>query len=534
MVELAPSPALSIDATSPAPRSFVARIVLALVGGFAIAASFLDFSLWPIAWTAFVPILLALSGPLRLGQAVALGFIAGLATNVPAFRWLVETIHVFGGFPLWLSAVFYVALSLFCSLEFVLFALALRRAPRGAAAIYPALFWISLEFFFPNLFPWRIANSQLRVPLLLQIGDLTGPFGLSFVMVWVSAALASAIEVGTRSARAALLLSSAATLGVAAYGLVRLPAIDHAMAMAPAVRLGIVQGNLTTEEKQDVRYFETNLETYKRLSQELSPAPDVMIWPESVITEPLPRTLRMLSASGRQILGLRWPLFTGALTYEGEPDRPKYFNSVILFDAGGGVLGLSDKQILMPFGEYMPFGSVLPWLKRLSPQTGDFEAATEVVPLDVPGIARFAPLNCYEDLRAPIARQAVRRGAAEILFAVANDAWFGDTMAPFQHEALALWRAVENRRFLIRVTNTGVTDVIDPAGRVLLRLPVFQAVATVAEVRRLRLDTLYTRFGDWFAWLVTAAALWVLLPSARSPGRSEHPILPRPPSGAPE
>jgi apolipoprotein N-acyltransferase len=508
--------------------------MLALAGGLAIAASFLDFSLWPVAWIVFLPILVAFSGPTRVSEAVVLGLIAGLATNVPAFRWLVETIHVFGGFPLWLSAAFYIALSLFCALEFVLFALALRLTGRGAAAIYPALLWVTLEFLFPNLFPWRIANCQLRVPVLLQIGDLTGPFGLSFVMVWTSAALASAIEGGFRAARAALLLSTAAALGVVAYGLVRLPAIEHVTATAPAIRLGIVQGNLSTEEKHDVRYFETNLETYKQLSQDLSPTPDVVIWPESVITEPLPRTLRVLSASGRAILGLRWPLFTGALTYEGDSDHPKYFNSVILFDAQGRVLGLSDKQILMPFGEYMPFGSVLPWLKQLSPQTGDFQAASEVVPLEVPGFARFAPLNCYEDLRASIARQAVHRGAAEILFAVANDGWFGATMAPFQHEALALWRAVENRRFLVRVTNTGVTDVIDPAGRVLLRLPMFQAVATVAEVRRLRLDTIYTRFGDWFAWLVTAAALSVLLASARSPSHSGHPSHPRPPSGVPE
>jgi apolipoprotein N-acyltransferase len=141
------------------------------------------------------------------------------------------------------------------------------------------------------------------------------------------------------------------------------------------------------------------------------------------------------------------------------------------------------------------------------------------VPLDVPGVGRFAPLNCYEDIRAPIARHATLDGGAEILFAVANDGWFGDTMAPFQHEALALWRAVENRRYLARVTNTGVTDVIDPAGRVTMRLPLFQPASVVAEVRKVRILSLYTRVGDAFAWLVTAAALGALLISAGSRGR---------------
>jgi apolipoprotein N-acyltransferase len=511
-----------------APRS--PSVLAAIVGGLAIAASFLRFWLWPLAWIAFAPILLSFARAPTLRRAAARGCMVGMATNVPAFWWLVHTIHVFGGFPLWLSAFFYLGLSLYASTQFVLLALAVRVAGFGPAAIYPALFWVTLECFFPNLFPWRLANCQLELPILLQSGELAGPFALSLCMVWTSAALATAFERGIGAARAALVGALTATCALAVYGAIRLPQIDRAIAGAPVVRVGIVQGNLTIEEKNDVRYLEGNLQTYQRLSAALSPEPDVVIWPESVITEPLPRTLRKLSDSAKQLLALRRPLFTGALTYEGDPRAPRFFNSVILFDADGRVLGLSDKQILMPFGEFMPFGSIFPWLKDLSPQTGDFQAGTRVTPLDVPGVARFAPLNCYEDLRAPIARRAVRDDHAEILFAVANDGWFGNTMAPFQHEALAIWRAVENRRFLVRVTNTSVTDVVDPAGRVLLRLPVFEAVATVTDVRRLALDTVYTRFGDWFAWLITASALTSLAISVRSPVRSAPPSLLSPPS----
>jgi apolipoprotein N-acyltransferase len=400
----------------------------------------------------------------------------------------------------------------------VLFALAVRFAGLGPAALFPALFWVTLEFLYPNLFPWRLANSQQDVPVLLQTGELSGPFGLSLVMVWVAAAIARAIAEGWRASRSSLSLAAAAAAALIAYGVARLPAIDALTARSPAVRVGVVQGNLSIEEKHDVRYFEANLDTYKSLTENLRPTPDVVIWPESVITEPLPRTLRALSPAGREALGLRRPLFAGALTFE-DGVQPRLFNSVILFDADGSVLGLSDKQILMPFGEFMPFGSVLPWLKQISPQTGDFQAGRKVVPLDVPGVGRFAPLNCYEDIRAPIARHATLDGGAEILFAVANDGWFGDTMAPFQHEALALWRAVENRRYLARVTNTGVTDVIDPAGRVTMRLPLFQPASVVAEVRKVRILSLYTRVGDAFAWLVTAAALGALLISAGSRGR---------------
>lgn len=488
-------------------REIWTRSLAAAAGGLAIAAAFLDFSLGGVAWVAFVPILVALDGARSVRGAAALGLVAGMATNVPAFGWLVNTIHAFGGFPIAIAGLFYGVLSLYSSLQFVIFALAFRRSGFGPLALAPAAVWVTLELVYPNLFPWRLANSQLETVTLLQVGDLTGPFGLSFVMVWVSAAVARAARRGFPEAKASLGAAAAAAVAVGGYGFVRLPAVDAAVAAAPAVRVGVVQGNLSIHQKNNLQYLQANLAAYRRLTRQISEDVDVVIWPETVIEEALPRDLERLSDGARQILALRRPLLTGALTFAGSSEEPRFYNSIVLFDADGRMLGLSDKQILMPFGEYMPFGSLFPFLYDLSPMTGDFAAGTRVVPLDVPGVGRFAPLNCYEDLKAPIARSATGEGGAEVLFAVANDAWFGKTAAPFQHEALALWRAVENRRYLIRVTNTGVTDVVDPAGRVLVRLPIFTERAAVESVRRLRIETFYTRWGDVFAWTVAVLAL---------------------------
>ncbi len=510
-------------------RSFAVTLALAALGGGLVALCFLRFELWPIAWLSFVPIVLALRRCANGRQTAFAGWTAGFATNVPAFAWLAETIHVFGGFPKWLSVAFYGGLSAFASLQFLLFALATRALGGGGFGIWPALVWIALELHFPNLFPWRLANSQRDALPLLQTGDLFGPFGVSFLMVWGATLGARAMDGDVRGVRLPAIVWTLVVALVVGYGVLRIDRIDATLAAAPRVVLGIVQGDLGIEEKQDVRFLEGNLETYRKLSLALSPPPDVVIWPESVLTDPLPRNLQEISPQGREILGLRHPLFVGAITYDGGGGSERFYNSILLLDAEGRVLGLSDKQILMPFGEYMPFGSVLPILKRISPQTGDFEAGGEVVPLEVPGVARFAPLNCYEDLKAPIARHATRDGGAEILFSVANDGWFGDTMAPYQHEALALWRAVENRRFLVRVTNTGVTDVIDPLGRVLLRLPTFAPAAVTLEVRRLRVATTYGAAGDALPWFATATVLAGLLISARSRGRSERPSLPRSP-----
>ena len=128
----------------------------------------------------------------------------------------------------------------------------------------------------------------------------------------------------------------------------------------------------------------------------------------------------------------------------------------------------------------------------------------------MPGRVRFAPLICYEDVPAGIARSMAEQGA-EALLTIFNDAWFGRSMAPYQHEAIAIWRAIENRRYFVRVGNAGVSSVVDPFGRVLDRLGMFTAETLRAEIRPLQLRTFYTAYGDVFAWsAVIAAAGWLL------------------------
>jgi apolipoprotein N-acyltransferase len=151
---------------------------------------------------------------------------------------------------------------------------------------------------------------------------------------------------------------------------------------------------------------------------------------------------------------------------------------------------------------------------ELSPQTGEFTSGEELTTLDVPGRVRFAPLICYEDVPAEIARRMAQRGA-QALLTIFNDAWFGDSMAPYQHEAIALWRAIENRRYFVRVGNAGATGTIDPLGHVVERLGLFTAESLTAEIRPLNLETFYTRHGDVFGWtVVVLAGLWLFWSAA--------------------
>jgi apolipoprotein N-acyltransferase len=187
------------------------------------------------------------------------------------------------------------------------------------------------------------------------------------------------------------------------------------------------------------------------------------------------------------------------------------FNSALLLDQDGRILGRYDKQHLLAFGEYIPLQRYLPFLRHISPTIGNLTPGTGGI-VTLPNGVGLGPLICYEDIVPELARRAVGQGA-QVLVNLTNDVWFGATRAPYQHRALAAFRAVENRVYLVRVTNTGLTSIIDALGREQAALPIFQADTLVHTIQPLRLASLYTRFGDWFAQLCSVVALLLLLGS---------------------
>ncbi len=478
------------------------------MSGLLLAACFLRFELFPLAWVGLVPFLWAVGAAPTARAAARSGLIAGIATNLPAFYWMVYTIHVFGGFGYLFAVFFYACLTLYGAAEFVLFALAFRRTGPGPLAVAAPVLWVALEFLYPNLFLWRLANSQWHAPVLTQVGDLTGPFGLSFAMVWFSAALV--VLLGDRSRWQPLAAAATALAGICLYGAIRLPMIDRAMHAAPTVRVALVQGNIGIKEKGDVRYLEVNLEKYQQLSEDLQDKVDVIVWPETVSQRWVQADTAWLEGKDNPFDHLRSYLIFGGLAFRLRGhDEPEQFNSAFLIGPDGIVLDRYDKHVLMPFGEYIPLASHFPAIYALSPETGSFTAGTGVSVFRVPGKVNIGQLICYEDLPASMSRRTTRAGA-DILLNILNDAWYGNSAAPYQHQALALWRAIENRRYLLRDSNSGVTSIIDAAGRVVAEGKLFSAEVITGTVPRLQIRTFYTRFGDVFAWGVVAGALLLL------------------------
>jgi apolipoprotein N-acyltransferase len=488
--------------SSLAARPWFALLAMCVGAGLT-AVPFLDPQLWPLAWFGLVPLFGVAARASTPRRAALLGLAMGFVIQIVGFHWIVTTITRFGGFPLPIALFFFSALALYSALPFAIAAATLRWVGPTAPLLLAPTLWAAIEFLFPALFPWRLAHSQRAVTLLLQTGDLAGPFLLSFVMAYVAAALA-------RLPRLRPLVGPAVVvLAVLLYGAWRIPQIERAIAAAPAFRVGVVQGNLLLDEKRHRDLFDANVARYRRLSAEITPAPDLLIWPETVVEWGIPLetpTLRGLDPYPNAPA----PLLFGAVAYRDYGRQMEWFNSSFLRRADGSIGGRYDKIVLMPFGEFIPFASMFPALKELSPNTGDFHAGSGPGVLQVDERARVGALICYEDLLAGHVRHTVAIGA-NLLAAMTNDAWFGDSAALHEHDSLALWRAVENRRYLVRATNTGLSSVTDPLGRTIATLPKHQATSAGVDLHLMEIISPYQRLGDLFGWTCVALVVFALI-----------------------
>lgn len=492
--------------------------LLALLAGLLLAAPFLFPILFPVTWFSLIPLFWLLRGTLTLRQAFFSGWFTGVVTNLVGFYWLSYTISVFGGYPHSLSGLIFFFFGLYSALPIAIFSLLVRRCGLGPFALFPPLFWVAIEFWFPLLFPWHLANSQADFLTLVQSADLVGPYGTSFLLVWVNAVLFKIAEsyLSPQGERRILwreaLVVGAAFVAVIVYGQLRLKALSTAMSNAPSLTLAAVQGNIDIRYKGKMAYLESNLQSYKDLTKKAQGS-TLVVWPESALEAWLPEELTQLPAELLPAVPPGTPfLLFGARSFRKNPGSPisKAFNSAFLVNGQGRVLSRYHKQVLLAFGEYIPLSSVLSKLPGLPPIGDGFTPGDGPRTLDLsPGI-KLAPLICYEDLMPWLSRRFVMEGRANLLINLTNDAWFGDTAAPWQHARLSQWRAIEVRRTLVRATNTGLTTVINPKGEILETLPTFSSGVLKAKVPLMGDQTLYVRFGDWFAWIATLASLSIL------------------------
>ena len=430
-------------------------------------------------------------------------YLSGIVTNCLGFYWLTGTISEFGGFGIPAALLIFAGFVLFSALQYLICVFLYLHLPASLDrfALRAAASWSASEFLSVRIFPWQIGHTQIAFAPLAQIAELGGSLLVSFMLCWAAEAFVGFVFLRTRGRG---LLWAPVFFGAAlVYGTLALN--NTMMFEGPKQKVALVQANLTTAEKHNVKYFEQNTERYTALTAEALRAGGnlLVIWPETVLQEWIATDVGHVGHDQRlPYFGQNAALLLGTLTFDGKRHR---YNSAMVILPDGRVPPPYHKRILMPFGEYMPFASWFPWIQNLNPGATGFSSGTKATVFEIPLRDRLAtfkmsPLICYEDMVQGLAREAVREGA-EILVNLTNDAWFGRSAAPYQHHLIASFRAIENRRYLLRSTNSGLTAVVDATGKTIAAIPPFSEQVLFAEAQALKGRTIYNRIGNAPWWV---------------------------------
>ncbi len=528
------------------------RLLFSILSGTLLFLACADFDIWPLAWIGMVPLLWVLlddDGQPRTQQPFFYGMVAGMFANGGGFYWIVGLLQRFGHLPFVAAAPLFLLLIAYQALTFGLFAVIVCRLRMhlGVKVTWLApLVWVACELCVPYVFPWYLSITQAWVPTVIQIADITGPLGVSFLLVLSNGALFDVLHaIGRakpgRKLRAFLgtpLLAVATIVLCLGYGTVRIHQVDEARSSAEKLRVGVVQANVGIHEKFVPGLREQQHALHLSLSQQLSSqGAELILWPESSYPYAMARPVQGDFPVGdrRKVQnGFQTPIVFGALTVDrkGISDFDMY-NTAIMLDKEGKAVGTFDKNFLLIFGEYLPFAHELDFLRRAIPEISNFSRGTETTtfPIDVRG-KRYSlgPMICYEDIIPAFGRRLFAdKNPPNLMVNITNDAWFGATSEPYEHLALAVFRAVEHRVELVRAVNTGVSAFIDAAGRVYQKGPSVdpqlqpdaKPVTLLADMALLPPGGLFQRIGEAFGFFCLGT---VLLLGALSRQRAGSPL----------
>ena len=479
-----------------------------------------------LAWIALVPFFLALTGrnsrslPLCGSQHFVLGYLCGILFYVGNCSWIYQTMYLYGGLPKPVALVILFLFSAYLGLYLGLFGWvygAMQRSSlgRGGALVLAPFLWVAVELARARItgFPWDLLGySQIDNWLLLRVAPLAGVMGISFVVAAVNAAIAYGVMSDKRKLQAGLPIGALCVMVIVViFGRVSgsplANAPEHAVLLQENLSVGATaRGRQPASAREETEEFSRLSLMPLQNGQHSLEKPSIILWPEA------PSHLFSNDPGLREALGqlaqrADAPLIIGSLGLDQNPSSAKgysVFDSAALFDRSGSFAGRYDKIHLVPWGEYVPYKQFFSFAQKLTEGVGDMDRGSARTVFRTDGHA-YGVFICYESIFGDEVREFVQNGA-DVLVNISDDGWYGDTGAPWQHLDMARMRAVENQRWVLRDTNTGETTVIDPEGRYTqterhVRTSYLLPFAFTSGL------TLYTRFGDWFAYLAAAVTL---------------------------
>ena len=512
--------------THPKQPIGIVCLTFACLSGLLMTAAFPKIGNGLVAWFALVPLFMALRN-LSPFDGFRIGFLTGIVHYLTLLYWFIPFLTTYGPFPTLISTGILCLLSSYLAVYIGLFSMAIvstRVSPYALWAMAP-VFWVCLEYVRTTVFsgfPWELlGHTQYNALHIIQISDIVGVYGISFLIMMSNVLLFFLYQVaakqdwqGYKTDPKFFLVYVFFFCGLIGavwnYGDRQISSMEKKIAQAPTKKIAVVQGNIDQTQKWDPAYQISTLKKYFELSNSLSAQQwDLIVWPETAMPfyfstqVPLTRmVLENIRSSGIDTL-------LGSPAYSREEKRVRYFNRAFLIRASGTIADAYDKAHLVPFGEYVPMKRWLPFLGKMVAQVGDFSTGMVGDTLSW-GKHEIGALICYEMIFPYLSRAAVRHGA-HLLVNITNDAWYGQTSAPFQHFSMAVFRAIETRRTLVRSANTGISGIIDPLGRVIRQTPIFKDAVFGEAVPLMSGLTPYVKLGDFFARFCSMVSLIIVL-----------------------
>jgi apolipoprotein N-acyltransferase len=506
---------------------FSASTWAALASGVLLALSFPKFGHPAAAFIALVPLMVALSGwNGRAGRlpgvtprrGFLLGLLAGFVHFAGTVYWTGATVQTFGGLPLpvavFVTGLLVLYMAAYVAAASAATALFVRRFGLAGLALAPAA-WVAAEYLRGHLFggfPWiPLGNSMVTMLPLAQLASLVGVYGLSLFVVLINAGFAAAALSNRRARVIAVAATFAMIAGTSLWGGSRMAA--DRLTQGEPVRVGLIQANIAQVDKWNPARAGMIVDRYLELTRQAAAnGAEFLLWPESATPyyfqdDPDGEIIR------KMVREIGKPLLLGSDEFEAGPPIDRHYNAAFMLDPAGATAAVYRKIHLVPFGEYVPFQQMLFFVGPLVEAVSAFTAGDRVTMLPVHG-HMVSTAICYEVTYPGLMREAVRQGS-ELLTTITNDAWYGESSAAYQHFDMAAMRAIEQGRYLVRAANTGISGIVDPYGRVLIKTTLFETAAVVGEARFVQEKTLYARIGDLAAQLCAAVTLLAVAAAVR-------------------
>lgn len=437
--------------------------------------SFPNFNIQWLAWVCLIPLIIAIDKEKDVRVVGRNCLFCGWLIFLGGMHWLTKVTYLG-----------YILVTFYMAWYIVLFGI-IRFYNKNLWTV--PLAWTSLEFIRGNLFggiPWLLLGaSQYNFLPLIQISNITGVYGVSFIVALVNAQ-GQSLAIYRYRMDWSLFITVLILLITLGYGRIMLNRHEQ----FEKIKIGIVQPNVSQDVKWDPEYTDWMLNRLEGLTMKVGNA-DFVVWPETSVP-----TLTHTPGLLERIKGLRTNLLLGS---QGIEDG-RYYNSAFFIQKDGRLLGEYRKIHLVPFGEFVPFGDIFPFLKKFTPIIDGFTPGKEFTVFK-PSVINYelSTIICFEDIFPDLTRRFVRNGA-RVLVNITNDGWFGESAEVYQHAYLSVFRAVENCVPLVRATNTGLSCFVDYTGKMYSLKP-FIETSGLLEMLVPKRNTFYTMYGDIFSWL---------------------------------